>query len=93
MDAEKPVICDYYTDVNIVTTTELLADKLNKKDTKYYATTGQMFECVGPLMFSSLPQLRPIFQKNVPNVCSRELMMPWLQVSALSTVERRFLSE
>ena len=30
-DVEKPVICDYYTDMYIVTTTELLADKLNNK--------------------------------------------------------------
>ena len=52
-DVEKPVICDYYTDMYIVTTPELLASKLNKKHTQYYATTGQTFQFVGPLMFSS----------------------------------------
>ena len=37
----------------IVTTPELLASKLNKKHTQYYATTDQTFQFVGPLMFSS----------------------------------------
>ena len=49
----KPVCCDYYTDVNIVSTTASLADVLNDNDAKYYSATGKTFEFLGPLLFSS----------------------------------------
>ena len=45
--------CDYYTDVNIVSTTASLADVLNDNDAKYYSATGKTFEFLGPLLFLS----------------------------------------
>lgn len=52
-DAEKPVVCDYYTDMNLVTTTASLADKLNDKDAAYYEAVGKTFEFLGPLFLPS----------------------------------------
>jgi len=49
---DEPLIGDYYTNVNLVTTTEELADVLNPADTAFYRTQNKSFIFVGPLLES-----------------------------------------
>eukprot|EP00656_Telonema_subtile_P053662 TRINITY_DN7829_c0_g2_i1.p1 TRINITY_DN7829_c0_g2~~TRINITY_DN7829_c0_g2_i1.p1 ORF type:complete len:498 (+),score=80.62 TRINITY_DN7829_c0_g2_i1:242-1735(+) len=47
---DHPLISDYYTGVNIVSTTIELADELNEKDSEFYETAGKKFFYMGPLL-------------------------------------------
>jgi len=49
-DLSQPLICDYYTATNLVTTTAELADELNERDAEWYSTHGKEFVFVGPLL-------------------------------------------
>ena len=50
LNTAEPLICDYYTTTNIVTTTEELADPMSAKDAEHYAKAGKHFAFVGPLL-------------------------------------------
>jgi len=46
----EPLVHEYYTGVNIVTTSASFADTLNERDAKFYDSIGKQFEFVGPLL-------------------------------------------
>jgi len=47
---DRPLICDYYTTTNLVTTTFGLADPVSPRDEAYYREAGKAFVYVGPLL-------------------------------------------
>lgn len=49
----EPLIHEYYTGVNIVTTIASMADVLNENDAQFYESKGKKFEFVGPLLGES----------------------------------------
>lgn len=49
-NTEEPLIHEYYTSRNLVSTVPFLADKLNDKDAAFYERAGQKFDFVGPLL-------------------------------------------
>ncbi|CAE7374072.1 yjiC [Symbiodinium natans] len=52
LNTSEPLVNEYYTAVNLVTTVPFLADKLNEKDEAFYESAGKKFEFVGPLLGS-----------------------------------------
>ena len=46
----EPLCCDYYTETNLVSTTEELADPMCVADTEYYRKAGKRFFYMGPLL-------------------------------------------
>eukprot|EP00439_Symbiodinium_sp_Y106_P087385 s33_g48.t1 len=50
LNTAEPLVHDYYTTVNLVTTVPFLADKLNEKDASFYESVGKKFQFVGPLL-------------------------------------------
>mmetsp|Transcript_116720 Transcript_116720/g.341711 ORF Transcript_116720/g.341711 Transcript_116720/m.341711 type:complete len:493 (-) Transcript_116720:47-1525(-) len=53
LNTSEPLVNEYYTSVNIVTTVASLADALNEKDAQFYDSVGKEFEFVGPLLGES----------------------------------------
>jgi len=49
----EPLVHEYYTGVNVVTTIASMADTLNDKDAQFYESNGKKFEFVGPLLGES----------------------------------------
>eukprot|EP00756_Hemistasia_phaeocysticola_P012386 Hpha_TRINITY_DN15191_c4_g18::TRINITY_DN15191_c4_g18_i1::g.128418::m.128418 len=50
LNTEEPLLCDYYTSLNLVSTTEELADPVCDADLEYYRKAGKKFVYVGPLL-------------------------------------------
>eukprot|EP00929_Paragymnodinium_shiwhaense_P086714 TRINITY_DN47170_c0_g1_i1.p1 TRINITY_DN47170_c0_g1~~TRINITY_DN47170_c0_g1_i1.p1 ORF type:complete len:483 (-),score=73.80 TRINITY_DN47170_c0_g1_i1:155-1603(-) len=50
LNTEGPVVFDYYTGVNLVTTTAELAEPLNVQDAECYRQAGKEFLFIGPLL-------------------------------------------
>lgn len=50
LNTAEPLICDYYTSVNLVTTTPELEDPMCEADVEYYQKAGKKFVYVGPLL-------------------------------------------
>ncbi|CAE7428872.1 yojK [Symbiodinium sp. CCMP2456] len=60
LNTAEPLVNDYYTTVNLVTTVPFLADKLNEKDASFYESAGKKFEFVGPLLAPELADSGPL---------------------------------
>ncbi|GMH47107.1 hypothetical protein TrLO_g10346 [Triparma laevis f. longispina] len=52
LNTATPLVNEYYTGANIVTTVPFLADTLNERDAQFYEAAGKKFEFVGPLLGS-----------------------------------------
>lgn len=50
LNTAEPVVNEYYSKVNIVSTVPSLADKLEEKNVQFYNSIGKAFEFVGPLL-------------------------------------------
>ena len=50
LNSTEPLCCDYYAAVNLVSTTEELADMMCAADAEYYRAAGKSFAFVGPLL-------------------------------------------
>lgn len=50
LNAAEPLGCDHYASVNLVSTTEELADPMCAADAEYYRSAGKDFFFVGPLL-------------------------------------------
>ena len=50
LNTMEPLISDYYTRLNLVTTLMSLADPLNEKDAQFYRENGKDFTFVGPCL-------------------------------------------
>jgi hypothetical protein len=50
LNTTEPLCCDYYTRVNLVSTTAELADPMCTADEEFYRAAGKSFHFVGPLL-------------------------------------------
>eukprot|EP00811_Abedinium_folium_P027114 NODE_4072_length_1940_cov_9.019857.p1 GENE.NODE_4072_length_1940_cov_9.019857~~NODE_4072_length_1940_cov_9.019857.p1 ORF type:complete len:378 (+),score=83.16 NODE_4072_length_1940_cov_9.019857:328-1461(+) len=50
LNTARPLVFDYYSSTNLVTTTEELADPMNAQDAAFYGVSGKSFVFVGPLL-------------------------------------------
>eukprot|EP00928_Gymnodinium_smaydae_P014658 TRINITY_DN15399_c0_g1_i1.p1 TRINITY_DN15399_c0_g1~~TRINITY_DN15399_c0_g1_i1.p1 ORF type:complete len:965 (-),score=164.25 TRINITY_DN15399_c0_g1_i1:56-2950(-) len=50
LNTAEPLIHEYYTNVNIVSTIPSLADRLNDRDAGFYKDAGKQFEFFGPIL-------------------------------------------